>query len=153
MFNAGEQDAYGWNPVTGLERWRFVGSGIVGLPYDFRLSSTVILSSGPRFGFVTFAASEQPCGGCIPFNDSGVLKPKSTIAYKTVDVRLAKRFRTPWGHDLEANVQVYNLFDWVNRTYSIWGAGNAGDGFDPPRKENNTTGQARSFQAGLKYSF
>jgi outer membrane receptor protein involved in Fe transport len=153
MFNAGTQDAYGWNPTSGLERWRFVGTGMVGLPWDIRLSATAILSSGPRFGYVSFAPELQPCGGCIPFNDSGVLGPDKTIAYKTVDVRLAKRFRTPWGHDLEANVQVFNLFDWVNRGYETWGAGNAGDGIEPPLEQNSTVGAARSFQAGLKYRF
>jgi hypothetical protein len=153
MFNAGEQDAYGWQPVGGLERWRFVGTGMVGLPWDFRLSTTVIMSSGPRFGYVSFAPELQPCGGCIPFNDSGILKPEKDIAYKTVDVRLAKRFQTPWGHELEGNVQVFNLFDWVNRNYETWGAGNAGGGTEPPLKQNSTVGPARSFQAGLRYRF
>lgn len=153
MFNAGEQDAYGWQPVHGLERWRFVGSGILGLPYDFRLSTNVILSSGPRFGFVTFAGSAQPCGGCIPFNEAGVFGPKKDIAFQQVDVRLSKRFQTPWGHEVEGSFQVYNLFDSVNRTYSTWGAGNAGGGMEPPLEENNTTGIARSFQAGLRYKF
>jgi outer membrane receptor protein involved in Fe transport len=153
MFNAGEQDAYGWQPVGGLERWRVVQTGIVELPYQFRLSGTAIFSSGPRFGYVSFAPELQPCGGCIPFNDSGILAPKKNIAYKTVDVRLAKSFRTPWGHDLEANVQVFNLFDWVNRNYETWGAGNAGGGLEAPLKQNSTVGAARSFQAGLRYRF
>jgi outer membrane receptor protein involved in Fe transport len=148
MFNAGEQDAYGWQRVTGLEKWRFVGTGIVGLPYDFRVSTTVTLASGPSFGHVTF--SNQPCDGCIRFNDAGVFFPEKPVAYKTVDLRLAKIFRTPWGHELTADFQVFNVFDWVNRTYSIWGAGS---GDNPPLKENGTTGNARSFQAGLKYSF
>lgn len=153
MFNAGEQDAYGWNPTYGLEKWRFVGSGMVRLPWDFLLSSTVILSSGPRFGYVSFASELQPCGGCIPFNDSGVLKPRADIGYKTVDVRLAKRFKTPWGHEVEGSFQVFNLFDWVNRSYETWGAGNAGGGLEPPLKQDSTSGPARSFQAGLKYRF
>lgn len=149
MFNAGKQDAYGWQDVTGLERWRFVGTGMVGLPYDFRLSTTVTLASGPKFGHVDFS-QPQPCSGCIFFNDAGVLSPKDSIAYKTVDLRVAKTFKLPWGHSLTADFQVYNLFDWVNRTYSIWGAGN---GNPPPRQENGTTGNARSYQAGLKYTF
>ena len=149
MFNAGEQDAYGWQPVHGLERWRFVGTGMVGLPWDVRLSTTVTLASGPRFGRVNFS-TPQPCGGCLRFNEAGVLSPVSNIAYKTVDMRVAKTFRTPWGHELTADFQAFNIFDWVNRNYSTWGAG-AGD--VPPRKENSTVGNARSFQAGLKYSF
>lgn len=148
MFNAGQQDAYGWQPVTGLERWRFVGSGIVGLPLGLRGSTTVTLASGPRFGHVSF--SNLPCDGCIPFNDAGVFSPRKPVAYKTVDVRLAKIFKTPWGHEVTVDFQVYNVFDWVNRTYSIWGAGS---GDNPTLKENGTTGNARSFQAGLKYRF
>jgi outer membrane receptor protein involved in Fe transport len=156
MYNAGEQDAYGWQPVTGLERWRFVGTGQIGLPLDIRMSTNVTLASGPRFGYVSFNSGLQPCGGCIPFNDAGVLKPEKPVAYKTVDVRLAKRFVMPWGNGnqyAEASFQVFNLFDWVNRGYEIWGAGNAGDGLDPPLKQNSTVGPARSFQAGLKYRF
>ena len=148
MFNAGEQDAYGWQPTRGLERWRFVGSGIVGLPYGVRLSSIVTLSSGPRYGQVYF--ENQPCDGCFTYNDAGVFGPRKAVAYKTVDVRLSKGFRTPWGHEVTADFQVYNLFDWVNRNYSTWGAG---FGLDPAHYENGTTGNARSFQAGLKYRF
>lgn len=148
MFNAGEQDAYGWQKTRGLEKWRFVGSGIVGLPFDFRLSTIVTLSAGPRYGNVHF--ENQPCGGCFTYNDAGVFSPKKTIAYKTVDMRLAKIFKMPWGHEVTADFQVYNLFDWVNRNYSTWGAG---FGVNPSHKENGTTGNARTFQAGLKYRF
>ena len=153
MFNAGEQDAFGWQRVYGLERWRFVGTGQVGLPLDFRLSTNVTLASGPRFGFRSGSPALSPCAGCSVFNEAGVYGPEKAVAYKTVDVRLAKRFEMPWGHYAEASFQVYNLFDWVNRGYETWGAGNAGDGLDPPLKQNSTVGPARSFQAGLKYRF
>ncbi len=53
----------------------------------------------------------------------------------------------------EASLQVYNVFDWVNRGYETWGAGNAGNGREAPLKQNSTVGAARSFQAGLKYRF
>ena len=156
MFNAGEQDAFGWQPVGGLERWRFVGTGIVGLPFDFRLSSTVTLARGPRFGtFIDIPPAERPCQDCNILNEGGIYSPKNPVAYKTVDVRLAKNFKTPWGHELTADFQVYNLFDWVNRNYEAWGAGaaNSGNNFTPTRKQNSTVGNARSFQAGLKYRF
>jgi hypothetical protein len=154
MFNAGEQDAFGWQPVYGLERWRFVGTGMVGLPFDIRLSSTVTLSSGPKFGYRTGAPELRPCTDCTIFNQAGVYDPEKPIAYKSVDVRVAKRFALPWGGQyVEASFQVFNLFDWVNRGYETWGAGNAGDGIDPPLKQNSTVGPARSFQAGLKYRF
>lgn len=137
-----------------VPKWNFVGTGIVGLPYDFTLSTTVNLNGGPAFGNVRApfngADVNPPDGACCIANLGGVFFPRKDIAYKTVDVRLAKTFRTPWGHEVTADFQVYNLFDWVNRTYSAWGAG-AGD--NPTFEENDTVGLARSFQAGLKYSF
>ena len=150
MFNAGRQDAFGWQPTAGLERWRFVGTAIGDLPLDFQLSGTLTLASGPRFGNVNFDVKPPNCSGCLYFNDGGPLSPKQDIAYKNLDLKLAKRFRTPWGHELQADLSVFNVFDWVNRTYSTWGAGS---GANPPLEENGTIGYARSFQAGLKYRF
>lgn len=151
MFNAGRQDAYGWQNTRGLERWRFVGSGIVDLPFDFRASATLTLASGPSFGQVDFSRPAPPnCGGCFYYNDAGVFFPEKDIAFKNLDVRLARSFRTPWGHEVTAEFEVFNLFDWVNRSYSTWGAG---FGPDAPGLENGTVGQARSFQAGLRYRF
>jgi hypothetical protein len=150
MFNAGRQDAFGWQPTAGLERWRFVGTAIGDLPLGFQLSGTLTLASGPRFGNVDFDRKPPNCSGCVYFNDGGPLAPKQDIAFKNLDLRLAKRFRTPWGHELQADLSVFNVFDWINRTYSTWGAGS---GSNPPLEENGTTGYARSFQAGLKYRF
>jgi outer membrane receptor protein involved in Fe transport len=141
MYNAGYETAYGWQKQSGLEDWRFVSTGIVGLPLDFRLSGTLTLSSGPRYGAIDFS---HPF---IHFNEAGIYKPPGTIPYKTLDLRLAKIFHLPWGHELTADFQAYNVFDWVNKTYSIWDSG-------PPNfNPTGTTGNARSFQAGLKYSF
>jgi outer membrane receptor protein involved in Fe transport len=137
MFNAGEQDAYGWQRVYGLEDWRFVGTGIVGLPLGIRASTTVTLSSGPRYGSIAFPL----------YNEAGIYKPRGNIPFKQVDLRLAKIFTMPWGHEVTADFQIYNLFDFVNKTYSTWDSG-------PPNfNSTGTTGPARSFQAGLKYSF
>ncbi|HEY0044720.1 MAG TPA: TonB-dependent receptor [Allosphingosinicella sp.] len=144
FFAGPDQNQFGWQYSQGVEKYRFVGTGIVGLPWDFTLSGTATFTSGPSFGSVIF----YPDGAV--FNGGGVYYPKKDIAYKSIDLRLAKTFKTPWGHELTADFQVYNLFDWVNRNYSTWGAGS---GVNPTLEENGTVGQARSFQAGLKYSF
>jgi hypothetical protein len=64
---------------------------------------------------------------------------------------VAKTFKTPWGHELTADFEVFNVFNWLNRNYSTWGAG----GGDPaPRIEDSQiAGDARAFQAGLRYKF
>jgi outer membrane receptor protein involved in Fe transport len=144
FFAGPDQNQFGWQNVQGVDKYRFVGTGIVRLPLDFTLSGTLTLASGPAFGSVIF----YPDG--IVFNGAGVYYPKKDIAYKTLDMRLAKTFKMPWGHEVTADFQVYNLFDWVNRNYSTWGAGS---GINPTLEENGTVGNARSFQAGLKYSF
>ncbi|WP_239019600.1 TonB-dependent receptor [Sphingomonas suaedae] len=160
MFNAGRQDAFGWQPTRGLERWRFVASGIGDLPWGFQIAGTLTLGSGPRFGNVDFSRTPSPnCvqadgvtpGGCVYYNDAGVFSPKDDIAYKNLDLRIAKTFKVPGiGGELTADFEVFNVFDWVNRNYSTWGAGS---GANPPLEENSTVGYARTFQAGLKYRF
>ena len=143
FFAGPDQNQFGWEHVQGVDRYRFVGTGIVGLPFGFTGSGTVTLASGPYFGHVAF----YPDGAV--FNGAGVYHPKSDLAYKTVDLRIAKTVKLPIGA-LTADFQVYNLFDSVNRNYSTWGAGS---GANPTLLENGTVGNARTFQAGLKYSF
>lgn len=149
MFNAARQDAFGWQKTRGLEKWRFVGTGITDVPYGFKLSGTLTLASGPRFGNVYFDEPSPGCG-CLYFNDGGVFEPKDKIAYKSLDLRLAKTFKVWNGHEVTADIEAFNVFDWVNRNYSTWGAGS---GKNPPLEENNTVGYARTFQVGLKYAF
>jgi len=117
------------------------------------LATTVIMNGGPSFGDITFGSPNSPEGACCSANLGGVHFPEKNFAYKTVDIRLAKTFIMPWGHELTADFQVFNLFDWVNRNYSAWGAGSHGFGQPAPLKENGTVGTARAFQAGLKYTF
>lgn len=152
MFNAGKQDAFGWQPTRNLERWRFVATGMGDLPWGFQVAGTLTLASGPRFGNVDFSRTPPPnCGGCFYYNDAGVFSPKQSIGYKNVDLRVAKTFKVPGiGGELTADFEVFNVFDWVNRNYSTWGAGS---GPNPTREENSTVGYARTFQAGLKYKF
>ena len=149
FFNGPRQDAYGWQHVAGDEKWRFVGTGIVRGPLGTTLSGTLTLGSGPAFGHIISYAT-GPENARTYGNLGGVYFPTKDVAYKNLDLRVAKSFATPWGHRLEASFAAFNVFDWVNRYYSAWGAGS---GINPPLKENGTVGNARSFQAGLKYSF
>lgn len=150
FYNGSDQTAYGWQYVPGTEKYRFVGTGIVKLPLDVRLSGTLTLGSGPAFGNIIFGLPNQPQEACCYGNLGGRFFPKETFGYANLDLRIAKNFELPWGHDLEASFAAFNVFDTVNRNYSAWGAGS---GVNPTFEENGTVGNARSFQAGLKYRF
>ena len=149
VFNAPEQTAYGWNYVNGVEKWRLVTAANYRAPYGFTLSGQLSLSSGPSFGNVIFGGA--PDGACCYGDFHGVFYPKPFIAYKRLDLRVSKTFKLPWGHEITGEFEAFNVFDWLNRTYSTWGAGS---GSMPTFKEEGQVGNdSRSFQAGLKYSF
>lgn len=152
-------DQFGTEYVNGVEKWRFVGTGIVKAPFDIIASTTVTLSSGPSFGSVYgFGLPTQVGGQCCIANLGGLQFPHKFFGYANVDIRLAKTFKLPWGHELTIDAEAFNIFDFVNRSYSSWGAGfrqyDGANGFaQPTGLENGTVGSPRSFQAGVKYRF
>ncbi|MFA5964451.1 MAG: hypothetical protein WC804_10575 [Sphingomonas sp.] len=151
FYNGTSQDVYGWGYVNGVEKWRWVTTGNWRAPYDIQLSGTLTLSSGPAFGNIVFGGA--PDGACCYAKMGGVFYPKPFIAYKRLDLRVAKTFKMPWGggHELTFDLQAFNVFNWLNRTYSSWGAGG---GSPAPLIENGQVGNdQRSFQAGIKYKF
>lgn len=150
FYNGTSQDVYGWDFVNGVEKWRLVQTVNYRAPWDIQLAGTLNLSSGPAFGHFDF--SNAPDGACCYANMGGVYYPKSFIAYKRLDLRVAKTFKMPWGgHELTVDFQAFNVFNWLNRNYSSWGAGS---GTPPPFTEDSQVGNdARSFQAGIKYRF
>jgi len=157
--NVGDQ---GWQPSRGLERWRFVGTGTVGLPWDIRLSTVVTLSSGPSFGSVVCCNVPQsvagPGGPSAYFTDFGVLHPRAFFGYKNVDFNISKSFKMPWnpGHELTVYFQALNAFDFINRNYSMWGGGFQNYGGPGPTRDPDPTGvasQGQSFKVGAKFTF
>ena len=159
MFDASRIGVQGWQPTTGLERWRFVGTGTVKAPWDIKLSTVVTLSSGPSFGSVLCNVPVTTPGGpdCYLTN-FGVLHPNRTIGYKNVDFNVAKSFKMPWNPEQELTIyfQALNAFDFVNRNYSMWGGGfhtvggpPASRAFDP----GSVASQGRNFKVGAKFRF
>ncbi|HEX5182225.1 MAG TPA: hypothetical protein VFW19_03625 [Allosphingosinicella sp.] len=151
----GEQ---GWGPVTGMERWRFVGSGTVKLPFDVKLTTLVTLSSGPSYGGVlcNVPASAPGGGGCYTTN-FGIYRPHG-IGYKNVDLNISKTFKMPWdhGHALTVYFEALNVFDFVNRNYSMWGGGFQNVGGPGPTfapDPGSVASQGRNFKVGARYTF
>ena len=151
VFNATSQNAFGWNYVNGVPKWKFITTGSYRAPFGFILSGTLDLESGPSFGHIVFG--NAPDGACCQGNFGGVYYPKPFIGYKRLDLRIAKKFELPpgSGQELTVDFEVFNAFNWLNRTYSTWGAGS---GNPAPLIENGQVGNdGRQFQAGIKYKF
>ena len=56
------------------------------------------------FGHIVFG--NAPDGACCSGNFGGVFFPKPFIGYKRLDLRVAKTFKTPWGHEITADFEV-----------------------------------------------
>ncbi|MFT3997284.1 MAG: TonB-dependent receptor [Asticcacaulis sp.] len=135
----------GWHHAEGVDKWRFVGSGIVSGPWDTRVSAIVTLASGTPF------TSIDNTGPALRIID-GYYWPKKS--FKQVDLRVSKDFRLPNGQMITVDGQVYNLFDSVNRVYSGWTGGyNGGTGASLAPDATGQIGPSRSFQVGLTYKW
>jgi len=142
FYEGGDQRAFGYEHTGGVDKMRFVGTGIVRGPWQTTISGTLTLASGPAYGqFKTVCASDGvTCYPSIDYNGNNF--PKDKLAYQNLDLRIAKDFTLPNGNVVTVDGQVYNVFDHVNRLYDAWGG-----------RENSTVGNARSFQVGLQYKF
>ena len=157
-FEAPTIGAQGTGNVSGLERWRFVGTGTVKLPFDVRASTVVTLSSGASYGGVVCGAPPTTPGNAYCYlTNFGIYRPHG-IGYKNVDFNITKTFKMPYsqGHELTVYLQALNAFDFVNRNYSRWSGGFETVGGTGPSRRPDTgsvASQGRSFKAGARYSF
>jgi hypothetical protein len=154
FYNGTAFGVYGKTYVNGVPKWRWVTSGIYRAPLDFILSGELTLSRGPAFGNINApwnGGPAAPDGACCYGNLGGVFFPKQSIGYKRLDLRVAKAFKMPWGHELTLDFEVFNVFNWINRNYTSWDAG----GGTPARRTDSFTlgNDQREFQAGIKYKF
>jgi len=157
-FDAPTIGAQGWGNSSGLERWRFVGTGTVKLPFDIKATTFVTLSSGPSYGGVICnVPATAPGGGGCYLTNFGIHQPGG-IGYKNVDFNVTKTFKMPWdhGHELTVYFQALNAFDFVNRNYSMWGGGFENIGGPGPTLAPDTgsvASQGRNFKVGARYRF
>jgi hypothetical protein len=154
FYNGTEFGVYGTTYVNGVPKWRSVTSAIYRAPFDFILSGELTLSRGPAFGNIAApwnGGPTAPDGACCYGNLGGVFYPKQEIGYKRLDLRVAKAFRMPWGHELTLDFEAFNVFNWLNRNYTSW---DAGGGTPAPRTDNFLlSNDQRSFQVGASYKF
>lgn len=134
-------------PTNQDERHRIVATGIVALPFDFRLSGVLTLGSGlPFHQFVCPAATNpdicwnggRPEGQDFLFTD--------TFAFRQFDLRLTKEFQVFNGQSVEVILDAVNVFNFEN--YSNFEQCLCSAQYGEPRGQHLPT---RSFQLGLRY--
>jgi hypothetical protein len=164
------------------ERHRVTASWIVGLPMDFKLSGIIDLGSGvPYNATVGFGPGTNPCThgnkDCLAGNDyppgldrNWYRVPGSSFlgigswAYRDVDLRLAKDFRTVRGQRVGVIGEIFNVFNYANFTARdvTYGSFNP-DGSITPNPAFGTArgvvtdltvgGAPRRVQLGMNYHF
>jgi len=145
-------DNYGWRPKAGDERHRIVISGMVDLPFGFRFSTLTTLSSGA--GYQVTDATKGFDTGALRFTTAYPEKNciEGLFAFCEVNVSLAKDFKILGRDNLEAAVDVLNLFN--NKNFKDFdGFFSATDPLDPGRIGANTLTLPRRIQFRLGYKF
>jgi hypothetical protein len=133
-----------------IERHRITASGIVGLPYDFRLSTLAQWGSGSRYSRIDESLGWGPARARTDwFTQEG-------NNFRQVDLRLQKDFRLPRqdGH-IGLVVEAVNVFDHANyrnyQQYAVWGGGGVNPDFGKPELWSADPG--RRLQLGLDFRF
>jgi hypothetical protein len=145
-------------PSAGDERHRGVLSGVVDLPFHFKLSGVFIVATPRPF----VATDGRDLNGDTNFNNdflngkaARTIRPevKWENMYRTFDVRLAKSVGLGGDRRVSVSAEAFNIFNFDN--YSTWdgrqreGNGNMRAGF------NTFTGvfAPRQAQVGMRYEF
>jgi len=134
-------------PTNQDETHRIVATGIVALPYDFRLSGIVTLGSGLPFTQFVCPTATNPdiCwNGGRPAKHDFIIP--NAFAYRQVDLRLTKSFDVFNGQSVEMIFDAINVFNFEN--YSNFEQCLCSAQYGDPRGQYLPT---RSFQLGLRY--
>ncbi len=150
-------EAYGKHPTADDERNRLVMDGIVSLPYGFRLSGLITLSSGKPYTIWDVTNGWGYNQRHFHYN-AGRPKKYSFIipdawGYRSVDLKLQKDFRIGKTR-LGVNVEALNVFNYNNFLYGwdsgyIDGSAGAAEKFGQPT--DAMTG--RRIQFGATFQF
>ncbi|HEY4368607.1 MAG TPA: TonB-dependent receptor [Steroidobacteraceae bacterium] len=151
---------YPRHPTSADEKHRVVMSGIVGLPWDLKLSTLITLGSGTGYTITDQSAGTGP--GEIQYRYyTGRPKKHSFIipnawAFRTVDLRLEKEFPFGRSQKLSLVAEAFNIFDYENYDPASYN-GNipapgqpANDAFGKPTQ---LLEPGRRLQFGATYSF
>lgn len=132
--------------TPGTQDHRIVASGIIGIPWDARLSTLIQYSSGDKFRIHDFSN-----GFC---SDNRCYTPLTgeSPAWTTVDLRAEKDFAVKGSYSVGVTLDAFNIFN--EKRYSGF------QDFNPPEGNPNlgqptaiVGGSQRRFQIGLRFGF
>jgi carboxypeptidase family protein len=140
--------AYTMQRSEGDERHRLVLSGFTDLPFGVQVSGMAIVASSRPF-LVTVGTDVNQNGSPSDDWPNGVRTMRQygwDDWYRTVDLRLARSFRTGRGR-LVVTAEVFNLLNWAN--HSEYGATQASLDYGEPIGDY----ARRQAQVGVRYQF
>lgn len=151
---------YPRHPTKGDERHRIIMTGIVGLPWDVKFSTTLTLGSGTGYTIVDQSQGTGP--GQIQYRYyTGRPEKHSFIipdafAYRSLDLRLEKSFTFGESQAFSLVGEVFNVFDYENYDPNSYN-GNIPAPGQPANEAFGTPSDliepGRRFQVGMTYSF
>lgn len=118
VFDYPSLDEAGWQRAVGVPRSRLVATGIVGLPWDVRLSGKITVESPVVKDAVDCYTNAHPQDYYCQFN---AFEVDGTFGHRQVDLSLTKDFR--FGEDYSANFRIdaLNVFNHTNYLdYDTW---------------------------------
>lgn len=148
------------HPTKSDERHRIVMTGIAGLPWDMKFSTTLTLGSGTGYTIIDQSNGTGP--GEIQYRYYGGRPEQHSFiipgafAYRSLDLRLEKSFQFGASQAFSLIGEVFNVFDYENYDPALYNGNIPG----PGQPANSLFGQpseliepGRRFQVGMTYSF
>lgn len=145
---------YAKHPIPGSEPNHFNATGIFGLPFDVRFSTSVTLGTGPATVITDFSKGyDLPSRLATGVKSGAVYPPKSGgFGFRNVDFRLQKDFNTFGRTSVGVVAEIFNAFNFTN-----YGCLSDTIGPGDPRsnlgKPNCVVTLGRREQVGLKVNF
>jgi carboxypeptidase family protein/TonB-dependent receptor-like protein len=103
---------YARHPVPGSEPNHFNATGIFGIPWDMRFSTSVTLGTGGATPITDFSKGFSLAGRLQTGVKRGAVYPKN--GFRDVDFRLSKDFAAVRGTTVGVIAEVFNAFNFTN---------------------------------------
>jgi hypothetical protein len=162
--DAPSASAYAKHPPAGTEPNHIVATGIVGVPWDVRLSTTATFGTGPATPVFDFSQGFDLAGraatGVLP---RAVYPGKACtnncpsgktfgFGYRDIDLRASKAFSVGGRANVELIGELFNAFNWTNYgcLNNFLGPGDSGTAIGLP---NCVVSLGRREQVGLRLNF